>query len=112
MGKVRVEDAYPGVHVNPTHGTLDSQLLSHNREVADHVGAGGLVIDCGSVHRVFPEEVVVESQMSQHDRDATLQGEASVRISSLGKLDLQVSQRVEMGTEFGNENSRSLKPER
>jgi len=61
---------------------------------------------------VFPEEVVVESQMSQHDRDATLQGEASIRISSLGKLSVQISQGVEMGTEFGDENSRSLKPER
>ena len=64
MGKEWVEHPYPGIHVNPTHGTFDSQFLRHNRKVTDHIGAGGLVIDCGSVHRVFPEEVVVESQMS------------------------------------------------
>jgi len=50
MGKERVEDAHPGIHVDPTHGTFDSQFLRHNRKVADHIGAGGLVIDCGSIH--------------------------------------------------------------
>jgi hypothetical protein len=105
-------DAYPGIHVNATHGTLGSQLLCNNRKVADHVGAGGLVINCGSVHLVFPEKIVAEGQVSQHDHDATLQGEASIRIPSLRKLSLQVSQGIEMGAEFGDENSRPVEPGR
>ena len=112
MGKERIADTYPGIHVNTTHGTLDSQLLRHNHKVTNHVSAGSLVINRGGIHGVFPEEVVVESQMSQHDRDTTLQGEASIHISSLRKLSVQVSQGIEMGTKFGDESSRSLKPER
>jgi len=46
----RLHPTHPGVHVNATHGALGPQLLRHNRKVADHVGAGGLVIDCGSIH--------------------------------------------------------------
>lgn len=98
--------------MDATHGTLGPQLLCHSRKVANHVRAEGLVISRGSVHRVFPEEIVVEGQMSHRDRDATFQGETPIRISSLGKLSLQPGQRVEMRTEFGDESSRPLRPER
>lgn len=94
--KERVTKTHPGVHMNPTHGTLNSQLLCHSREVANHIGAEGPVINCGCVHRMFPEEVIIEGQMSQHYRDAAFQGETPVRIPSLGKLNLQVGQGVEM----------------
>ena len=82
--------------MNPTHGALNPQLLGYSRKVANHVGAEGPVINCGCVHRMLPEEVVVEGQVSQHDRDAALQGETPVRVPSLGKLNLQVGQGVKM----------------
>ena len=50
--------------------------------------------------------------MSQHDRDATFQGETPIRILSLGELNLQVGQVVEVRAEFGDESSRPLEPER
>ena len=96
--------------MNPAHGTLHSQLLCYGREVIDHVGAQGLVVNGSSIQRVFSEEVVVECQMSQHDHDATLQGETPIRVPSLRELSVQLSQGVEMGVELGNESSRPLKP--
>ena len=98
--------------MNPTHGTLDLQLLGHGRKVADHVRAECLIINVGGVHWVLPEQVIIEGQMRQHDHDAALQGERSVCISSLGKLSVQVGQGVEVGVKFGDESSRTLKPER
>lgn len=80
--------------------------------MTNHVGTEDLVINCGSVQRVFPEEIVVEGQMSQHDRDAAFQREASIRVPSLGKSSVQVGQGIEMRTESGDESSRPLKPER
>lgn len=95
-GEERVADTYSGVHMNPAHGTLNPQLLSRSCEVADHVGTQGLVVNGGCVHRVFSEKVIVEGQMGQRDRDATLQGETPIRIRSLGKLSVQVGQGVQM----------------
>ena len=108
----RIVNAYPGIHVDATHGTLGSQFLCRSRKVADHVSAAGFVVNGGGVHRVFPKEIIVESQMSQRDRTTTFQGETSIRISSLGKLSVQVVQDIEMRVEFGDQSSRPLKPER
>ena len=108
MGKERVADTYPGIHMNATHGTLGSQLLCHSRDMADHVCTEGLVINSGSVQRVFPEEVIDEGQMSQHNNNATFQGETTIRISRLGKLKVQVGQGIEMRAEFRDESSRPL----
>jgi hypothetical protein len=98
--------------MNATHGTLDLQLLCDSCKVVDHIRAEGLIVNDGSVHRVFPEQVVIEGHMSQNDHDATLQGETSVRVPSLGKLSVQVGQGVEVRAKFGDESSRPLEPER
>lgn len=107
-----VSNTHPSVHMNATQGTLDLQLLRHRCEVARHVCAEGLIINSGSVHRVFPEQVVVEGQMSQHDHNTTSQRERPVCIPTLEKLSVQIGQEVEVSAKFGNQCSRTLKPER
>ena len=108
----RLRNTYAGVHMNATHGALHLHLLSHRREVADHVRAECLIINGGGVHRVFPEQVVIDGQMGQHDDGAALQGETSVRVPSLGELSVQVGQGVEVGAKLGDQSSRPLNPER
>jgi len=112
MEERRVVDAYPGIHVNATHGALGSQFLRRSCEVVDHVCAAGLIVNGDIVHRVFPEEVIVECQMGQRDRNAAFQGKTSICISSLGKLSVQLGQGIEMRVEFGDQGSHPLKPER
>ena len=50
--------------MNPTHGTLRPQLLRRRYEVTDHVGTECLVVNVDHVRGEFPEEVIVEGQMS------------------------------------------------
>lgn len=101
---------YPGVHVHATHRGFGPQLLCYGPKVADHVCAGGSVVNRVGVRRMLSEEIVVERQMGQYDRDAAFQRKASICIPGLGKLYLQVGQAVEMRTELGDECFRPLQP--
>ena len=94
------------------HRGFDPQLLRYGPKVADHVRAGGSVVNRVGVRRMFSEEVVVERQMGQYDRDAAFQRKASICVPGLGKLYLQVGQAIEMRTELGDKCSRSLEPRR
>ena len=84
--------------------------MCYGRKVADHVRAGGSVVYGGCVRRMFSEEVVVERQMGQYDRDAAFQRKASICVPGLRKLNLQLCQGIEMRTELGDEGSSPLQP--